>query len=45
MRPTIAPPSIMVAIGIFSAAATNDGPGVGGTSECAIVAPATTERM
>ena len=38
---TAIPPSIMAATPAPSSAATNSGPGVGGTSEWVIVAPAT----
>ena len=41
--PTIAPCRIIRAISIPIASATNSGPGVGGTSEWVIVAPATIE--
>ena len=41
MRPTTSPQPIIVARSTPSSSATNSGPGVGGTSECVIVAPAT----
>src|SRR5690606_38283756 len=45
MIPTTMPPIIMMLIGIFISLTKNSGPGVGGTRELAMAAPAVIQRM